>query len=63
MTERKKWLVDLNEEEKAALLTDLAERKAMARAKAREARQARAEAYRSCGMVRVRENLGGTYWE
>ena len=59
----KKCLVDLNDEERDALLTDLAERKAMARAKAREARQARAEAYKSCGMVRVRGNLGGTYWE
>lgn len=29
----------------------------------REARRARAEAYRSCGMVRVRGNRGGEYWE
>lgn len=29
----------------------------------REARRAKAEAYRSLGMKRVRGNLGGVYWE
>ena len=32
-------------------------------ARARAARRARADAYDSCGMVRVRGNLGGTYYE
>ncbi|MDQ1291959.1 MAG: hypothetical protein QG615_1769 [Nitrospirota bacterium] len=32
-------------------------------AKRREARKARDEAYRSCGLVKVRGALGGTYWE
>jgi hypothetical protein len=39
-------------------------RKAEAKkAKARAARRARDEAYRSCGMVKVRGAMGGTYWE
>lgn len=29
----------------------------------REARRSRAQAYRDCGMVRVRGALGGEYWE
>jgi hypothetical protein len=32
-------------------------------AKARENRKARDEAMRSCGLVKVRGALGGTYWE
>lgn len=31
--------------------------------RARERRQARTEAYRACGLVKVRGALGGTYWE
>ena len=31
--------------------------------KARERRKAREEAYRSCGLVKVKGALGGTYWE
>jgi hypothetical protein len=33
------------------------------RRKVSEARKAVSEAYASCGMVRVRGSLGGTYWE
>lgn len=33
------------------------------RARARENRKAREEAYASCGLVKVRGALGGTYWE
>lgn len=29
----------------------------------RASRQARTEVYRSCGLKRVRGNLGGVYWE
>ncbi len=32
-------------------------------AEARARRRAYSEAARSCGVVRVRGNLGGTYWE
>lgn len=32
-------------------------------AKARRARKAREAALRSCGLVKVRGALGGTYWE
>lgn len=38
-------------------------RKERANAKARANRAARVDAYRSCGLVRVRGSLGGTYWE
>lgn len=30
---------------------------------ARENRKAREQAYRSCGLVKVKGTLGGTYWE
>ena len=33
------------------------------RAKARAARKAREDLMRSCGLVKVRGALGGTYWE
>ena len=33
------------------------------RLRARRSRQAREEALRSCGLVKVRGALGGTYWE
>jgi hypothetical protein len=33
------------------------------RRRANASRRARNEAYKSAGMVRVRGNLGGTYWE
>lgn len=33
------------------------------KAKARKARKERDEAMRSCGLVKVRGALGGTYWE
>ena len=43
---------------------DPIEQKKQARlAKRREARKARDEAYRDCGLVKVRGALGGTYWE
>lgn len=32
-------------------------------AKARSARKARESAYKSCGLIKVRGALGGTYWE
>lgn len=35
----------------------------LARVKANRARKARDQAYRDCGMVKVRGALGGTYWE
>jgi hypothetical protein len=38
-------------------------RKAKRNKAQREARKARNEAYKSCGLVRVRGNLGGVYWE
>lgn len=31
--------------------------------RAKRARKAKDEAYRSCGLVKVRGALGGTYWE
>ena len=31
--------------------------------RARDNRRGRDEAYRSCGLVKVRGSLGGTYWE
>lgn len=33
------------------------------RERARESRRARDDAYRSCGLRKVRGALGGTYWE
>lgn len=45
-------------------LSEDRDRKASAkRAKARAARRARDEALRSCGLVKVRGSMGGTYWE
>jgi hypothetical protein len=38
-------------------------RKAERNARARESRNARNDAARSCGLVRVRGAQGGTYWE
>ena len=38
-------------------------KRAKARAKARAARKAREDMLRSCGLVKVRGALGGTYWE
>jgi hypothetical protein len=34
-----------------------------ARKRARDNRRARESAMRDCGLVKVRGNLGGTYWE
>jgi predicted amidophosphoribosyltransferase len=36
---------------------------ALKRAKRNAARKAREDALRSCGLVKVRGALGGTYWE
>jgi len=38
-------------------------RKAARRARARANRKAREDVLRSCGLVKVRGALGGTYWE
>jgi hypothetical protein len=40
-----------------------AEKELAKRVKRNNARKARDEAYKSCGMVKVRGALGGTYWE
>ena len=39
------------------------ERRVRARIKARDARKARDQVLRDCGLVKVRGALGGTYWE
>ena len=35
----------------------------LARVKANRARKARDQAYKDCGMTKVKGSLGGTYWE
>jgi hypothetical protein len=40
-----------------------AEKELAKRKKRNDARKARDDAYRSCGMVKVKGGLGGTYWE
>jgi hypothetical protein len=42
---------------------ELTEHKARARARAKAIRKAREEAYKSCGLVKVKGALGGVYWE
>ena len=51
------------DEASAILDAEIVKTKAMRNARARETRKAREDAYRSCGLVKVRGALGGTYWE
>jgi hypothetical protein len=52
------YLQNVSAEESAEVL-----RLFVQRAKANRARKVRDQAYRDCGMVKVRGSLGGTYWE
>jgi len=42
---------------------EFGKRSAQAKAKRNAARKARESALRSCGLVKVRGAMGGTYWE